>query len=350
MTRKFRVGITRDALNADGELIRGDIGLGLLDEADGVEWGFLPENTRVLSAEQVSGYDGLLVLGSRVTAETLNGVDRLAIIARFGAGFDTVDVEACNRNGVMLSTQPDALRRPVASAFITLILALAHKLMANDRITRAGRWQERHNYIGVGLKDRALGLVGMGNIGSEVFRLAKPFEMRHLAYDPYVDREEAAAAGVEVVGLETLLRTADFVCICCPLNEETYHLIDAERLMLMKPTSFLINVARGPIVDQEAISDALRKRRIQGAALDVFEQEPVDPDDPILALDNVIVSPHALAITDQGTLDCGRSAIRGILGVSEGRVPGNVVNRQVLDHPGLQEKLRLNRERSGAGS
>jgi phosphoglycerate dehydrogenase-like enzyme len=144
---------------------------------------------------------------------------------------------------------------------------------------------------------------------------------------------------VPIVDLETLLREADFVCVTCPLTEETRHLIDERALALMKPSAYLVNVARGPIVDQRALTDALRGRRIAGAALDVFEREPIDPDDPLLELDNVIVTPHAVGLTDEHFRVSGRSACRAVLDVAAGRVPAYVVNPEALDHPSLQRRL-----------
>jgi len=345
MSQTFRVGLTRDFLRPDGTLSFGDIGLSLLEQVQGVEWEFLAEATRELRPDQVRDYDALLVLGARVTAATVEGADRLTVVARFGVGYDSVNVEACTRNGVLLIITPDGVRRPVAAAAMTFILALSHKLLIKDRLTRAGRWAEKSDYMGMGLTGRVLGVIGLGNIGREVFALARPFGMRHMVCDPYVTPAEAAAAGVELVDLETLLRTADFICICCALTAETHHMINAERLALMKETAYLINVARGPIVDQHALTATLRERRIQGAALDVLEQEPVDPNDPLLTLDNVIVTPHAICWTDECFLGIGRSACQGILDVAAGRVPRNVVNRDVLDHPRLQEKLRCYGER-----
>lgn len=343
----FRVGLTRDFLKPDGTMGFGDVGLGALDRAPGVEWDVLVEDTRQLRADQIRGYDALLVLAPRVTAETLEGVDRLSIIARFGVGYDSVDVEACTRSGVLLTITPDGVRRPVATGILTFILALSHKLFQKDKLTREGRWTEKADYMGMGLTGRVLGLVGMGNIGRDVFTLAKPFGMRHVAYDPYVTTEQARAAGVDLVDLDTLLRTSDFVCICCQLTPQTHHLIDAARLALMKPTGYLVNTARGPIVDQRALTAALAERRIQGAAIDVFEEEPVDPNDPILNLDNVIVAPHGICWTDECFLGNGQSACESILEVAAGRIPRYVVNREVLSHSRLDEKLRSYAARGG---
>jgi D-3-phosphoglycerate dehydrogenase len=339
MSGRFRVGVTRDFLKPDGTVGFGDIGLDLLDEAPGVEWEFLAEDSPELRGEQVSGFDALLVLAPRVTAATLSGADRPAIIARFGVGYDSVDVPACTAAGVLLSITPDGVRRPVAASVMAFVLALGHKLLIKDRLVRDGRWAEKLDHMGMGLTGRTLGVVGLGNIGREVFELARPFGMRHVAADPFASIGEAAAIGVELMSLDDLLGASEFVCVCCALTPETHQLIDATRLALMRPTSYLINVARGPIVDQRALTEALRARRIQGAGLDVFECEPIDPADPLLELDNVILAPHAICWTDECFRGIGKSACASILEVAAGRVPAQIVNPAAADHPRLREKL-----------
>ena len=333
----FHVGLTRDFLQPDGTLGFGDIGLNLL-EGTGIVWDFLPERTDELRADQVRDYDALLVLGPRVTAATLAGAERLLLVARFGVGYDNVDVAACTRHGVALTITPDGVRRPVAVSAMTLLLALSHKLLIKDRLTRAGHWHQKLAHMGMGLTGRTLGVIGLGNIGRELCRLAQPFGLRCLGFDPYVKTSDVIECHVERVELDLLLAQADFVCVCCALTPETRHLINAGRLALMKPTAYLINVARGPVVDQRALTEALVARRIQGAGLDVFETEPVDPNDPILKLDNVIVAPHALCWTDELFQGNGRSACQSIRDTAAGRVPHYVVNRDVL--PLFQERLR----------
>ncbi len=335
----FRVGVTRDFLKADGSLGFGDIGLALLDAEPGVEWEFLAEDTTELRAEQVRDYDAVIVLTPIVSHDTLARAERLAVVARFGVGYDTVDVAACTEAGVILVITPDGVRRPVAQATLAFILALSTRIFQKDRITRAGRWDDRFDHTGIGLTGRTLGLVGLGNIGSDVISLARPFGMRHIAFDPYTSAATAAEIGVELTDLETVLRTADFVSIHCPLNDETRGLINAERLALMKPTAYLINTARGPIVDQQALTEVLQAGRIAGAGLDVFEREPIDPNDPLLLLDNIIVAPHALCFTDEVALGNGSSAIRSILAVARGEVPRNIVNREAVETPQFQAKL-----------
>jgi D-3-phosphoglycerate dehydrogenase len=171
--------------------------------------------------------------------------------------------------------------------------------------------------------------------------------MRHVAHDPYADAKVAEAAGVALIDLETLLRESDFVIVAAALTPETRHIINAERLALMKPTAFLISTARGPLVDQTALYEALRDKRIAAAALDVFEQEPVDPHDPILKLENVIVTPHALCWTDECERIMGESVLRSIQAVAAGKTPTNVVNPEAAEHPALQAKLKRRTTQTG---
>ena len=177
----FQVGLTRDFLMPDGSLAFGDIGLDLLERAPGVKYEFLAENTKELTADQVRDFDALLVLAPRVTGATLAGADRLTVLARFGVGYDTVDVDACTRNAVLLTITPDGVRRPVATSVIAFVLALSHKLFVKDRLTRDARWGEKLAHMGVGLVGRVLGIVGFGNIGREVAKLATPFDLRIIA-------------------------------------------------------------------------------------------------------------------------------------------------------------------------
>lgn len=331
----FRVGVTRDFLRPDGRSAFPDVDLDALGRA-GLEWEFLPTSDPELRPEHARDYDGLLVLSPRVTPRSLEGVGRLQIVARFGVGYDTVDVPACTRAGVLLAITPDAIRRPVAVGALTYVLALSQKLLIKDRLTRAGRWAEKTEHTGQGLVGRTLGLVGLGNIGREIAALARPFGLKLIAFDPWADPKTAAALEVGLVPLDELLRSSDFAVVCCALTPETRHLLNRDRLALMKPTAYLVNVARGPIVDQGALTEALTAGRIQGAGLDVFEQEPVDPADPLLKLENVIVTPHAISWTDENFREVGRSVTDALIDVSQGRVPKHVVNREAVRH----ERLR----------
>jgi len=335
----FRVGITRDFLRADGTLGFADIGLGMLDQPP-IRHEFLPTAEGEIPPEIADQFDALLVLAPRVTSRTVAGCRRLGLVARFGVGYDNVDVEACTQNSVMLTITPDGVRRPVAAAALTFVLALAHKLMTKDHLTRSGGWHEKLDHNGMGLTGRTLGVIGLGNTGRELFRLAAPLEMQHIGFDPYVTTDQAQAFGAKWLPLDELLAAADFVVICCALTAQTRRLLDARRLALMKPTAYLINVARGPIIDQAALTAVLRESKIGGAALDVFEREPIDAHDGLLMLDNVILAPHAICWTDELFLGNGRSACQAILDFASGRVPQHLVNRDVLQQPAMQEKLR----------
>jgi phosphoglycerate dehydrogenase-like enzyme len=326
-TSQFRIGVTRDFLNADGALVFGDIGLSALESLPGMSVEFLPD------------YGGELPASIGRDFDTLSACDRLTIVARFGVGYDNVDVDACTTAGVLLTITPDGVRRPVAVSALAMLMALSHRLLAKDRLTREGRWNEKLDYMGVGLTGRTLGLVGFGNIGQEIARIAAPLDMRLAAYDPYAPPDAAKALGVELLDLDRLLGEADFVCVCCALTAHTRHLLNASRLVLMKSTAFLINVSRGSVVDQTALTEVLCKRRIAGAALDVFEKEPIDPTDPLLELDNVLLSPHAICWTDELFRENGEAAFRSILEVANGRIPKDVVNRGVIDRPELKQKM-----------
>jgi D-3-phosphoglycerate dehydrogenase len=329
---RLRVGLTRSLFRADGSPAF-DFGLELLDGRSDLEWEVIPTDDEELPGELLARYDAIIVeLPGDVTARSLEGAERLRLVARVGVGYDSVDVDACTERGVLLTTTPDGVRRPMAAAAITFVLALSQHLLPRDRLCRDGRWNERAGYVGVGLAGRTLGLVGLGNIGREVARLAEPFELVRIAYDPYVSEQQAAAVGCRLTSLEELMRTADFVVVTCALVPETLRLIDAERIALMRPEAFLVNVARGPIVDQQALTEALAARRIAGAGLDVFEDEPLAADDPLTRLDNVIMTAHSLGWTDHCFRDCGVSAIRAVIDLAEGRRPEHVVNRAALEH------------------
>jgi D-3-phosphoglycerate dehydrogenase len=341
MSEPFTIGITNDMPAAVGQLGLDGVGLGLVKAEPRVSWDLIPEEVDEITPAIAARYDAIVTLRPRYSAASLAGPDRrLALIARFGVGYDRIDVAACDRAGVLITITPDGVRRPVAQAVLTFMLALAGRLLDKDKITRAGEWGRVGELNGLGLTGRTLGLVGVGNIGRDVVRLVAPFEMRVLAYDPYARPEDLAPLGVELVDADRLFAQSDFVSVNCPLNEQTRHSVDARKLGLMKPSAYLINTARGPIVDEAALYQALRERRIAGAGLDVFEQEPTPKENPILGLDNVIVTPHALCWTDECFRGNGEAAFRSCLTLAGGEVPPHLVSRGALESPWLQARLR----------
>jgi len=338
--RTFRVALSGDFKKADGSPTYPDFDLAPLRAAPGVEMAFL-EPSNPIRAEQLEDFDALILLAHRFGPESVPKSGRLGVVARFGVGYDTVDTEACTNAGIALVITPDGVRRPVAVSILTLMLALAGKVMVKDRLTRqaAAGYARRSDHMGVGLVGRTFGSLGIGNIGAEVFRLLKPFDMKFIAHDPYADKKAAADLGIELVGLEDVFRRADVLSVSVPLSPETHHIVNAERLGLMKPTAYLINTSRGPVVDQKALTKVLQDGLIAGAGLDVLEQEPPDPDDPILTLDNVLLAPHALCWTDQCFAGNGAADVAAVLEFQHGRVPRGVVNRNVLESARWKKRL-----------
>jgi phosphoglycerate dehydrogenase-like enzyme len=338
---RFRVALSGDFKKPDGSPAFPDFDLSPLEQNPAVEYRFIKANG-VIQAADLEGFDALILLIPRIEPESFHKDGRLAVIARFGVGYDTVNVQACTDHDCALVITPDGVRRPVAVSIMTFMLALTGKLFAKDRITRQGPegWARRSEYMGTGLVGRTFGSLGIGNIGAEAFRLAKPFDMKFIAHDPYADPAVARDLGVRLVGLEELFAESDVLSVSCPLNEETRHIVNAERLALMKPSAYLINTSRGPVVDEAALTRALQEGHIAGAGLDVLEEEPSPADNPLYRLDNVIVTPHALCWTDQCFAGIGAADVKAVFDVMHGRVPTGIVNREVVDRPAWQDKLK----------
>ncbi len=327
---KFRVGITLDVLKSDGVPIFGTEVLGLLNDP-AIEWEYMGKDSGEITPAHAARYDAICAMTTRLTPQSLSGKDlRLKLVARFGVGYDSIDVPACTKAGVLLTIAPDGVRRPVATSELTFVLMLAHKVLIKDRLTRAGRWGEKMDHIGTGLTGRTLGSIGMGNIGAELFRVAKPLDMVFIAHDPVADPSLAAELCVRLVDMDTLFRESDFLTVNCPLSDKTRGLVSARLIALMKPSAYLINTARGPIVDEKALYAALASGRLAGAGLDVFEEEPTPASNPMLKLDNVVVTPHGICFTDECMRRLAESAFRATLDVAAGRTPPYIVNPEAL--------------------
>lgn len=322
----FKLGLTRDLLTPDGEPSFGAAALEVLNRCEGIEWCYLDDNVGEITPDIAAAFDGLYVNSPLVTADSVARADcRVKIVARHGVGYDSVDVPALAARGIVVTNTPEAIRRPVAVASITMITALAGRLFVKDRITRAGQWDQRTAHMGIGLKGRTLCVVGVGGIGQELLRMVAPFEFRVLAVDPHVDDAVIRSLNAEPVTLEEGLSQADFVVLTCVLNNETHHLIGEREIGLMHRGAFLVNMARGPVVDEAALMDALRENQIAGAGLDVFEQEPVSPDNPLLTMEQVIVTPHSLCWTDQCFQDIATDGLGCIADFAAGKRPRFVV-------------------------
>jgi phosphoglycerate dehydrogenase-like enzyme len=340
MGRKVRIGLTRDLFDKNGKFILPCPGPKWLEEMPNVEYETLPEFSREVKAEQIADFDMVISLYPRWTEQTLASNNRLLAVMREGVGYDMIDVPALTNAGVLLCITPSGVRRPMATAIIALVLALSLRLLDKVKLVRDGRWAEKAKYHGMGLVGKTLGSIGAGNIGHEMFALAKPFGMKHIAYDPYVTQEAVADVDVKLVDMDTVLTESDFLNISCPLNKETRHLVGEKELRKMKKTAFLINTARGATVDEVALIKALQYRWIQGAGLDVFEEEPIQPDNPLVKMDNVIVTPHSLGWTDQNFIGEWNSIIKQISQIIHGELPENPVNPEVWEKSEFQSKLK----------
>ncbi len=330
----FKVGLTRDLLNSAGQASFGLGPLALLANEPGIAYEFLPEDVSEISPDIMARYDGLYVNSPQVTARSVARSDcRVRIVARHGVGYDSVDVRALADRGIITTNTPVAVRRPVAVAALTFILALAGRLKVKDQLTRQYRWHERTHHMGLGLTTRTIGILGAGGIGQEFLRLAQPFGWRMLVSDPYVDAHHLASFGATPVSAEALLQQSDFVALFMILNDETRHFLNAKRLGLMPAHAFLINLARGPVVDETALIQALQAGRIAGAALDVFEQEPVAADNPLLAMDQVLLSPHSLCWTDECFDHIAREGLACLVSFAKGQQPGSIVKADPAGRP-----------------
>jgi phosphoglycerate dehydrogenase-like enzyme len=337
---KFHVAFSADFVGEDGQLVFPDIGLSLLDGVPNVSYDFVRQFRPEYVPEQILHCDVLISLKPRVTTASLEGVERLAAIGRCGVGYDNVDLTACTDRDIAVFITPAGVVRPVAESIVLFVLAMSHNLLQKDRMVRNGLWASSTRMLGREPRGRIIGTIGLGHIAFEAVALLKQFHVqRFLAFDPYVTPAKAAALRVEMLPLDEVLRLSDYVLINCPLTPETRHLIGERELALMKPEAVLINTARGAIVDQAALIRALQSKAIRGAALDVFEKEPLEPDSPLIELDNVILTSHSVAWTEELFRDMGRIDCEGALAIRQGKVPQDVVNREVLSRPGFQRKL-----------
>jgi phosphoglycerate dehydrogenase-like enzyme len=302
--------------------------LQLLREA-GFELAFPPRPAQLTEEDllrQLPGVCATIAGSEPYTPRVLEQARDLRVIARAGVGYDAVHLEAATGRGVAVTITPGANHDAVAEHTFALLLGLAKDLVLQDRKTRANLWPRQSN---VPLRGRILGIVGLGRIGKSVARRALAFGMRLIAYEPCPDHAFVAQHHVELKPLEQVLAEADFVTLHVPLTPQSTHLINRRTLALMKPTAFLVNTARGGLVCEADLAEALRERRIAGAGLDVFEKEPPDPG-PLFALDNVIVTPHAAGVDLQSRIDMAVQAAEALIALSRNQWPAEqIVNPEV---------------------
>lgn len=262
-----------------------------------------PDEDRLV--ELVRDVDAIIVRSKpKVTRRVIEAAPKLKVIGRAGVGLDNIDLKAAEERGIKVVNSPGASSRSVAELAIGLLFAVARKIAFADRKMREGVWAKKQ-CMGIELEGKTIGVVGFGRIGYEVAKIAKALGMNVLLYDPYPNEERAREVGGKFVPLEELLKESDVVTLHVPLLDATYHLINEERLKLMKPTAILINAARGAVVDTDAFVKALQEGWIAGAGLDVFEEEPLPADHPLTKLDNVVLTPHIGASTVEAQMRAG---------------------------------------------
>ena len=333
----FKVGLSSDLAGANSGFSWGDISIGTLDP---LPWEFLPQAEKNFRPEIFQGVQAVAFAGPGVDADSFaSPTDSPLILARFGVGYDNIDLESCTRAGTILTITPDGSQKPVATAALTLLLSTMHNLVAKDHLARRHGWTERMDGLGRGLNGKTIATIGLGNIATEFFRLLSPFEIKRISFDPFKTQAEADIHNVQLVDLDQLFQQADAIVVMANLTPETKHLVNEQRFSQMKESAILINVSRGPIVDEKALIQALKSKQIAGAGLDVFEQEPPALDNPLFTFSNVTLAPHNIAWTDELAFGMGRSAFSAIKSISQGAIPQFVVNKDVLTTPQFKAKL-----------
>ena len=282
---------------------------------------------------RIADIDGLLLLGvDTMDSAAMDAAPKLKVIADISVGYDNVDIEAASKRGIMVSNTPGVVTDSTADLTFALMLAIARRLVEMVNLTVRGEWKMwgPMDMLGCDVHHKTLGIIGLGRIGAAVAKRAQGFSMKVVYYD-VVRRPNEAELGVEYVGdIPTLLSMSDFVSIHVPLSQETRYLIGAKELSSMKPTAILINASRGSVVDQKALYQALKRKQISGAAIDVTEVEPIPPDDPLLTLDNIIITPHIGTQTEETGIKMSVLAAENMLAGLRGETMPNCVNCHLL--------------------
>jgi len=323
---KWKVFVTR---------IIPDEGLNLvLENCDAEVWQEETPPPKEIIIEKIKDCEGILtLLTDKIDAEIMDNAPKLRVISNYAVGYDNIDVKSATQRGIMVTNTPGVLTETTADLAFALILATARRIVEADKFTRSGKWKSWGPmlFLGRDVYGATLGIIGLGRIGQAVVRRAKGFNMKVIYYSRKRKEDVERELGVEYRELHSLLKEADIVSIHTPLTEETYHLIGEKELSLMKPTAILINTARGAVVDQKALYKALKERRIFGAGLDVYEKEPIEADDPLLELDNVVLLPHIGSASVETRGKMARMAAENLLAGLRGERPPNLVNPEVLE-------------------
>jgi phosphoglycerate dehydrogenase-like enzyme len=313
----------------------------LLEETGRVVWA--PERTETKLMAKVQAAVVIAAEYNQITGKIMDAAkDTLRGIVAYGVGYNHIDVAAATERGIYVANCRGSNSEAVAELAVTLMLEISRGAHVGDRFMREGRWRSDQSgklppiLKGKELVQKTLGLVGMGEIGRRVARIAKGFEMKIIVFDPYLAQETIRQAGGEPADLLTVMRRADYVSVHAPLSAETRGLIGEKEIAAMKPTAYLINTARGAVVDEKALASALRGRKIAGAGLDVFSAEPLPARSPFLRLDNVILTPHIGGVTEESIAEMSRITAEECARMVRGEVPVNLVNRKELAARGIR--------------
>lgn len=327
MKEKYRV-LVSDSMS--------DAGLAPLQAASNLDVDVITGQPQEKLIQIIGSYDALLVRSAtKVTAEIIQAGKRLRVIARAGVGVDNIDVEAATQAGVIVVNAPTGNVVAAAEHTVAMLMAVARNVPQADAHVRGGQWK-RDRFMGVEVRGKVLGTVGLGRVAQEVVRRAQGLGMQVMAYDPYVTAEYALQRGVTLTDLDSLVEQADFITLHVPLTPQTRHLIGRERLAHMKPTARLINVARGGVVDEHALAEAVTAGRLAGAALDVFENEPLEADSPLRAVPNIILTPHLGGSTIEAQEKVAEDVALQVLDVLNDRPARYAVNAPILPPKDLE--------------
>jgi D-3-phosphoglycerate dehydrogenase len=328
MAKKLKVVVT-DYIEDDLEWEAGEMEKAGI-EFEALQLKFKPE-AEVLA--KIGDADVIVVNMVKFDASLISKLKKCKLLIRHGIGYDNVDVEACTKAGITFAYQPDYCVDDVAEHAIALIFACVRKVPQSrktlEESSAKGQWDFSAIFPIYRMDGKTLGIMGLGRIGSAVFRKLKGFGMRIIGCDPYLsEARKAALSGIEWVDRETLFRESDYITLHTPANAETRRMVNEETLSLMKPTAYLVNTSRGPVVDAEALADALRSDKIAGAGIDVFDVEPPPLSHPLFGLQNCILTPHLAWASVESGWDIRKSIVNDILAFQSGKAPRNVVNKK----------------------
>ena len=321
MNNRKKVFVTREILPEGLELLKKNFDVDLWTD-------YAPPSKETIK-EHIKDADAILtMLSDKIDAEIINAAPKLKIIAQLAVGYDNIDLEAAKKRGIYVTNTPDALTDASADFSFALLMAITRRVVEADKYVRAGNWKVAWHpsmMLGAPLRGTTLGIIGAGRIGQAMAKRGRGFDMKILYFNRSAKPEFEKECGAKRVDLDTLLKESDFVSLHVPLNDQTRGLINAEKLELMKKTAYLISNARGPVIEEKALYEALKNHKIAGAALDVFCQEPTPANNPLLELDNIVVAPHISSANTATRTKMSVMNAEDIIAVLTGKEPNNIV-------------------------